>query len=108
MARPSISKIATAGVPIAVTAVVIALLPPLWLDHSTYYTGLAVDALVFASYGVGFNLIFGSTNQLFLCIGALAGVGGYGTAVLSGLQPRSRSPSPSSSEQWPRRSSVAS
>ena len=53
MARPSISKIATAGLPIAVTAVVIALLPPLWLDHSTYYTGLAVDALVFASYGSG-------------------------------------------------------
>ena len=38
--------------------------------------------MVFASYGVGFNLIFGSTNQLFLCVGALAGVGGYGAAIL--------------------------
>jgi branched-chain amino acid transport system permease protein len=38
---------------------------------------------VFACYGVGFNLIFGSTNQLFLCVGALAGVGGYGAAVIS-------------------------
>ena len=38
---------------------------------------------MFASFGVGFNLIFGSTNQLFLCVGALAGVGGYGAAILS-------------------------
>jgi branched-chain amino acid transport system permease protein len=42
-----------------------------------------VQALVFASFGVGFNLIFGCTNQLFLCTGALAGVGGYGAAILS-------------------------
>jgi branched-chain amino acid transport system permease protein len=42
-----------------------------------------VQALVFACYGVGFNLIFGSTNQLFLCVGALAGVGGYAAAILS-------------------------
>lgn len=83
MTRPSTTRIVTAGLPIAVTAVVLALLPPLWLDDSTYYTGLAVEALVFASYGVGFNLIFGSTNQLFLCVGALAGVGGYGAAVLA-------------------------
>src|SRR5690606_1296030 len=34
-------------------------------------------------YAVGFNLIFGSTGQLFLCVGALAGVGGYGTALLA-------------------------
>jgi branched-chain amino acid transport system permease protein len=42
-----------------------------------------VGALVFACYGVGFNLIFGSTNQLFLCVGALAGVGGYAAAILA-------------------------
>jgi branched-chain amino acid transport system permease protein len=28
-------------------------------------------------------VIFGSTNQLFLCVGALAGVGGYTAAILS-------------------------
>jgi branched-chain amino acid transport system permease protein len=39
--------------------------------------------LVFASYGIGFNLIFGCTNQLFLCVGALAGIGGYGAAILT-------------------------
>jgi branched-chain amino acid transport system permease protein len=69
--------------PIVVTAATLAVLPQLWFGDSPYTTGLAVQALVFACYGVGFNLIFGSTNQLFLCVGALAGVGGYGAAILS-------------------------
>jgi branched-chain amino acid transport system permease protein len=69
--------------PVAATAAVLALLPPLWFGDSTYTRGLAVTALVFACYGIGFNLIFGSTNQLFLCVGALAAVGGYGTALVS-------------------------
>ena len=69
--------------PIVATAAVLAVLPSLWFGDSAYTTGLVVEALVFACYGVGFNLIFGSTNQLFLCVGALAGVGGYGTAILS-------------------------
>ena len=68
--------------PIVVTAAVLAVLPPIWFGDSPYTTSLAVQALVFASYGVGFNLIFGSTNQLFLCVGALAGVGGYGAVIL--------------------------
>jgi branched-chain amino acid transport system permease protein len=58
-------------------------LPPLWFGDSPFTTSLAVKALVFASYGVGFNLIFGCTNQLFLCVGALAGIGGYSAAILS-------------------------
>jgi branched-chain amino acid transport system permease protein len=62
---------------------VLAVLPSVWFGDSSYTTSLAVQALVFACYGVGFNLIFGSTNQLFLCVGALAGVGGYGTAILT-------------------------
>jgi branched-chain amino acid transport system permease protein len=69
--------------PIVATAAILAVLPPLWFEDSRYTTGLAVKALVFASYAVGFNLIFGSTNQLFLCVGALAGVGGYGAAILA-------------------------
>jgi branched-chain amino acid transport system permease protein len=44
---------------------------------------LAVDALVFGAYAIAFNVIFGSTNQLFLCVGALAGVGGYASAILA-------------------------
>jgi branched-chain amino acid transport system permease protein len=63
-------------------AAILALLPPLWFGDSSYTTSLAVKALVFASYGIGFNLIFGCTNQLFLCVGALAGIGGYSTAIL--------------------------
>jgi branched-chain amino acid transport system permease protein len=72
-----------ATLPIVVAAATIAVLPTLWFGDSPYTTGLAVQALVFACYGVGFNLIFGSTNQLFLCVGALAGVGGYSAAILS-------------------------
>ncbi len=67
---------------VAVTAILV-VLPPLWFGDSPYTTSLAVKALVFASYGVGFNLIFGCTNQLFLCVGALAGIGGYTTAILA-------------------------
>jgi branched-chain amino acid transport system permease protein len=80
-ARPPRSLI-RAFLPIAVTAVVLALVP-LWLGDSRYLMRLAVDALVFGAYAVAFNVIFGSTNQLFLCVGALAGVGGYTSAVLS-------------------------
>jgi branched-chain amino acid transport system permease protein len=75
--------LARALLPIAVAAAILVVLPPLWFGDSPYTTGLAVEALVFGCYAVGFNLIFGSTNQLFLCVGALAGVGGYATAILS-------------------------
>lgn len=70
--------------PILATAAILALLPLVWFGDSPYTTSLAVQALVFASWGIGFNLIFGCTNQLFLCVGALAGVGGYGAAILTG------------------------
>ena len=70
-------------IPIVAAAAVLAVLPQVWFGDSTYTTGLVVNALVFAAYGIGFNLIFGSTNQLFLCVGALAAVGGYSAALLS-------------------------
>ena len=72
-----------AVLPIVATVVVLVVLPRVWFGDSTYTTGLVVNALVFACYGIGFNLIFGSTNQLFLCVGALAAIGGYGAALLS-------------------------
>ena len=75
-------RIGWAVLPIVVTAAVLAILPSVWFGDSPFTTSLAVQAMVFASYGVGFNLIFGCTNQLFLCVGALAGVGGYGAAIL--------------------------
>jgi branched-chain amino acid transport system permease protein len=69
--------------PIVVAAVVLAVLPSLWFEHSTYTTGLVIKAMLFAAYGIGFNLIFGSTNQLFLCVGALASVAAYAAAILA-------------------------
>ena len=77
-----LGRVGWALLPILVVAVILAVLPRVWFGDSPYTTSLAVQALVFASYGVGFNLIFGSTNQLFLCVGALAGIGGYGAAIL--------------------------
>ena len=38
---------------------------------------------MFAAYAVAFNIIFGSTGQLFLCVGALAGVGGFMSAIFA-------------------------
>lgn len=69
-------------IPIAVVGAVLALVP-LWLGDSRVLMGVAVLGLAFACYTIGFNLIFGSTGQLFLCVGALAGIGGYGAAILA-------------------------
>ena len=83
MAAEGTRRLAWALLPIVVVAAILAILPPVWFGDSPYTTSLAVQALVFGAYGVGFNLIFGSTNQLFLCVGALAGVGGYGAGILA-------------------------
>ncbi len=80
-ARPPRS-LARAYWPIAATGALLVLVP-LWLGDSRLMMRLAVDAVVFGIYAIGFNVIFGSTNQLFLCIGALAGVGAYASAILS-------------------------
>lgn len=58
-------------------------LVPLWIGDSRVLMGVAIVGLAFACYTVGFNVIFGSTGQLFLCVGALAGIGGYGGAILA-------------------------
>jgi branched-chain amino acid transport system permease protein len=70
-----------AYLPVVITAALVAAVPLIFGD-SRYFMGLAALALVYAAYAVGFNIIFGNTNQLFLCLGALAGVGAYGTAIL--------------------------
>jgi len=67
--------------PVVVVAAVLALVP-LAISDSRYFMGLASLALVSAAYAVAFNIIFGDTNQLFLCQGALAGVGAYGSGIL--------------------------
>ncbi|MGH8927796.1 MAG: branched-chain amino acid ABC transporter permease [Acidimicrobiia bacterium] len=59
---------------------------PFWLGDSRVLMGVALLGLAFACYTIGFNLIFGSTGQLFLCVGALAGIGGYGAVILADRQ----------------------
>jgi branched-chain amino acid transport system permease protein len=71
-----------AYLPVVVAAALLAL-PPIWLSDSRLWMRIAIGWLVFAAYGIAFNVIFGSTGQLFLCIGALAGIGGYGTVILA-------------------------
>jgi ABC-type branched-subunit amino acid transport system permease subunit len=69
---------------VSVAVVGAALTPvPLWLGESRVLMGVAVLGLAYACYTIGFNVIFGSTGQLFLCVGALAGIGGYGAAILA-------------------------
>ena len=68
--------------PIVATAIVLALVPLRYGD-SRAMMGIAVAGVLFAAYAVAFNIIFGSTGQLFLCVGALAGVGGYSSAILA-------------------------
>ncbi|HEX6221011.1 MAG TPA: branched-chain amino acid ABC transporter permease [Acidimicrobiia bacterium] len=58
-------------------------LVPIWISDSRVLMAVAILGLALASYAIGFNLIFGSTGQLFLCVGALAGIGGYGAAIFA-------------------------
>ena len=68
--------------PILITLALLALVP-IWSGDSRSMMTVVTTGLAFATYAVAFNLIFGSTGQLFLCVGALAGIGGFGSAILS-------------------------
>jgi branched-chain amino acid transport system permease protein len=68
--------------PIVVTGAVLALVPVRYADSPTSMT-VATVGMLFAAYTIAFNIIFGSTGQLFLCVGALAGIGGYSSAIMS-------------------------
>lgn len=71
-----------AYVPVVAIVILLALVP-LGIGDSRTFMSLATNVLVFAAYATAFNVIFGSTGQLFLCLGALAGVAGYSSAILS-------------------------
>jgi ABC-type branched-subunit amino acid transport system permease subunit len=58
-------------------------LVPAAAGGSPYYLRLATLALVYMAWTVAFNLIFGHTRQLFLCLNALAGAAGYIAVVLA-------------------------
>jgi len=75
-------SLAALFVPIIAVGAMLALVP-LWVGDSRVLMGVSVIGLSYACYSIGFNLIFGSTGQLFLCVGALAGVGGYTAALLA-------------------------
>jgi branched-chain amino acid transport system permease protein len=68
--------------PVVVTGALAALLPLRYGD-SRAMMGVVIGGVLYAAYTIGFNVIFGSTGQLFLCTGALAGLGAYGSAILS-------------------------
>ena len=56
---------------------------PLFIGDSRYLMTLAISMLVVTGYAVAFNLLFGRSGQLFLCLGALAGVAAYGSVLLA-------------------------
>lgn len=58
-------------------------LVPAAASGSPYYMRLATLALIYMAWTVAFNLIFGHTKQLFLCLNALAGTAGYVAVVLA-------------------------
>ena len=71
--------------PLGLIAAVLGVLAlfPLWFHQSTSMMTVITTGLVFGAYTIAFNIIFGSTGQLFLCVGALAGLGGFGSVILS-------------------------
>lgn len=56
---------------------------PLFVLDSSYYVDLLDHFLLFALFALALNLVFGHTDQLFLFVGGLAGVGAYTTAILA-------------------------
>ena len=68
--------------PILAAAALLALVP-LRYHESGSTMRVITEGMLFAAYTVAFNIIFGSTGQLFLCTGALAGVGGFMSAIFA-------------------------
>ncbi len=68
--------------PIVAVGLVLGVVPVFFSDSRSMML-VITTGLLFAAYTIAFNLIFGSTGQLFLCVGALAGIGGFGSAILS-------------------------
>lgn len=68
---------------VLIIVVALALLPVAFDMSSTYIAQLLVKFLVFSSFCVALNIVFGHTDQLFLFVGAIAGVGAYTTAILA-------------------------
>lgn len=68
---------------LAIVAVVLAMLPPLFFTSGGYLSRMFILFLVFSIFGIALNIVFGHTDQLFLFIGGIAGISGYSTALLA-------------------------
>ncbi len=68
--------------PIGIAAALLALVPLNYHDSGSMMTVIVIGML-FIAYTIAFNIIFGSTGQLFLCVGALAGIGGFTSVIIS-------------------------
>ena len=78
----SVGRRLLAYAPILVAAGLLALVP-LRYHESGSMMRVLTEGMLFAAYAIAFNVIFGSTGQLFLCTGALAGVGGFMSAIFA-------------------------
>ncbi|SFR63817.1 branched-chain amino acid ABC transporter permease [Halogeometricum limi] len=67
---------------VAIVAVLFAVAPLVVLG-SSYYESVLAHLLLIALFAVALNIVFGHTDQLFLFVGGLAGVGAYTTALLA-------------------------
>lgn len=67
---------------VGVVAVLLAL-APLPVLGSSYYESVLAHLIIVALFAVALNIVFGHTDQLFLFMGGLAGLGAYGTALLA-------------------------
>jgi branched-chain amino acid transport system permease protein len=67
---------------VAIVAVLFAL-APIPVLGSSYYESVLAHLLIVALLAVALNIVFGHTDQLFLFVGGLAGVGAYTTALLA-------------------------
>lgn len=67
---------------IPVVVALLAAIPPLFFrEGATYLSRLFILALIFAVLAMALNIVFGHTDQLFLFVGALTGIGAYVTAL---------------------------
>lgn len=71
-------------------AVVLAVLPLLLAGNLTHRWRLFTSLLIFSILAIALNIVFGHTDQLYLFLGALTGIGAYTTALSAnavGLSP---------------------
>lgn len=71
------------GLKIGSVAVAFAVLPAILA--SGYLLRVATLLITFTLFAIALNIVFGHTDQLFLCVGGLAGIGGYTTVITANV-----------------------